>query len=85
MHGCLELAEGRTVVGIVCTGVDIVCIVLELVIQNFWTYEGDVGEGGCGARIHGSTVRTVVALETIALRGVGNLAVADREALLYLS
>ncbi len=85
MHGRLELAETRTVVWIIGACGDVLGGVLELVVQNLWTHEGDVGECGCGVWVNGSTVSAVVALETIALRNVGYLAVAKRETILYLA
>lgn len=66
LHGCLEEAERRTVVGIVGTTVDILYSVLKLVIEHLGAYESDVAESGCGVRRNLGTVSTVVALEAIA-------------------
>ena len=85
VHGSLELTHRRTVLGVHATTIDVVAGILEVSVESLRAKESHIRECCCGVRLSGSATGVVVALETIALRCVGNLRVADGESILNVT
>ena len=85
VHSCLEAARGGTVARVHLASVEVVGGVLEVGIEDLRPQERHVGEGGRSEGLGCRTLGVVVALETIALRGVGYTRVADAETKLHVA
>ena len=85
LHGSLEFAESRTIVGICFTAIDVIGGIFEIGIDSHRAYESNVAESSGRVGIDSGAVGAIVRFEAVRLRCIGNTGVAHAEAELYLA